>query len=62
MHSIGLFATRKILKGEELTLDYHWDKNLLDVIDEDVPCLCGSPICRGYLMQSSKGENRNNKK
>ena len=61
MHSIGLFATRRIMKGEELTIDYHWDKNLLDVIDQDVPCLCGSQLCRGFLMQSSKGENRQKK-
>ena len=28
-HSVGLFAQRKIMPGEELTLDYSWDKNIL---------------------------------
>lgn len=54
MHSIGLFTTRKIAKGEEITIDYHWDKNVLDVIDEDVLCLCGTYGCRGYLMRAKK--------
>jgi histone-lysine N-methyltransferase SUV39H len=56
-HSIGLFTTRKIRKGEELTLDYKWDKNLLDVIEEDVPCLCGAANCREYLMRAKKRRN-----
>lgn len=53
-HSIGLFATRKILAGDELSIDYQWDKNPLDVIDKDVPCLCGSRLCRGSLMRARK--------
>ena len=53
-HSIGLFATRKIHAGDELTIDYQWDKNALDVIDKDVPCLCGSRLCRGSLMRARK--------
>lgn len=52
-HSIGLFASRKILIGEELTLDYQWDKNDL-TISQDVPCLCGSLKCRGFLMRAKK--------
>ena len=58
-HSIGLFASRKISKGEELSLDYMWDQHLLDVIDEDVPCLCGSQICRGFLMKAKVVKKRN---
>ena len=30
-HSIGLFASRKIVAGEELTIDYQWDKNELTI-------------------------------
>ena len=52
-HSIGLFTSRKILAGEELCLDYQWDKNDL-TIAEDVPCLCGSVKCRGFLMRAKK--------
>jgi len=55
--SIGIFAARKIMAGEELTIDYQWDNNELD-IDEDVPCLCGSSVCRKILKRS----NNKNKK
>ena len=29
--SLSLFASRKIMPGEELTLDYQWDKNDLTI-------------------------------
>ena len=41
------------MPGEELTLDYQWDKNEL-TITQDVPCLCGSHKCRGFLMRAKK--------
>lgn len=53
IHNIGLFASRTIKKGEELNLDYQWDKNEL-AIKESVPCLCGSFKCRGFLMRARK--------
>jgi SET domain-containing protein len=53
IHNIGLFASRNIKKGEELNLDYQWDKNEL-AIKENVPCLCGSHKCRGFLMRARK--------
>jgi SET domain-containing protein len=38
------FSTRAIKKGEELTVDYHFDKDV-----ERVPCSCGSLRCRGTI-------------
>jgi SET domain-containing protein len=52
-NNIGLFAIRDIKVGEELNLDYQWDKNEL-AIKESVPCLCASHICRGYIMRARK--------
>lgn len=47
------------MPGEELTLDYSWDKNILH-ISEDVPCLCGSEKCRGFLMRAKKSKKEKN--
>ena len=38
------FSLRKIRKGEELTLDYHFGKDV-----ETVPCSCGARNCRGTI-------------
>jgi len=43
-----IIALRDIAPGEELTYDY----NLYDG-DDDVPCYCGSPHCRGSLYSKS---------
>ena len=51
-HSVGLFAKKKILAGDELTIDYSWDTYPLENITQDVPCLCMSAVCRGSLMRS----------
>ncbi|MGE5569935.1 MAG: SET domain-containing protein [Rhodospirillales bacterium] len=37
-------SRRAISPGEELTVDYRFDKNM-----ERVPCSCGSPKCRGTI-------------
>jgi SET domain-containing protein len=37
-------AAREIKKGEELTVDYHFSKDV-----EKIPCKCGSPKCRGTI-------------
>lgn len=37
-------SARRIRKGEELTIDYHFDKDV-----EKVPCSCGSKKCRGTI-------------
>jgi SET domain-containing protein len=38
------FAKREIKKGEELTVDYHFPKEV-----EKVTCRCGAPKCRGTI-------------
>ena len=38
------YAKKNIKKGEELTIDYEFDKK-----DDKVPCKCGSPKCRGTI-------------
>ncbi|XP_057416486.1 histone-lysine N-methyltransferase SUVR5-like isoform X2 [Lotus japonicus] len=42
---IGLYASRDIALGEELTFDYQGKL----VVGEETPCLCGSSNCRGRL-------------
>jgi len=37
-------SAREIKKGEELTIDYHFDKDV-----EKVPCSCGAKNCRGTI-------------
>ena len=37
-------STREIAPGEELTIDYHFDKEV-----EKVPCRCGALKCRGTI-------------
>jgi len=45
---LGLFASRDIKAGEELTYDYKYQ------VDENnhhgLSCFCGSPSCRGRLF------------
>ncbi len=38
------YAKRRIRPGEELTLDYHFAKDV-----EKIPCSCGAPKCRGTI-------------
>jgi SET domain-containing protein len=38
------FALKSIRKGEELTVDYNFDKDV-----DPVPCGCGSVNCRGTI-------------
>jgi SET domain-containing protein len=38
------FSKRRIRKGEELTVDYHFGSN-----EEKVECSCGSAKCRGTI-------------
>ena len=41
---IWVESTRDILPGEELTIDYSWPA------DRAAKCLCGSPKCRGWIV------------
>ncbi|KAE9613009.1 putative histone-lysine N-methyltransferase transcription factor C2H2 family [Lupinus albus] len=42
---IGLYASRDVALGEELTFDYHYEP----IPGEGFPCLCGSLKCKGRL-------------
>ncbi|KCV73173.1 hypothetical protein H696_00716 [Fonticula alba] len=44
---IFFHAKRAIAVGQEITFDYQFP--LEDELEERVPCLCGSPNCRGTL-------------
>jgi len=44
-YELWLHTIRDITKGEQLTIDYKWDKNAA------IPCLCGSPNCRGWICR-----------
>jgi len=41
---IVYLTRRAIRKGEELTIDYHFAKDI-----ERIPCSCGSELCRGTI-------------
>jgi len=41
---IVIYAKQEILVGDEITYDYHFPLE-----QEKIPCLCGSPKCRGFL-------------
>jgi SET domain-containing protein len=44
-HGHILYMSRRTIRaGEELTVDYHFDKKV-----ERVPCRCGAPKCRGTI-------------
>lgn len=49
-------ATRKISSGEELTYDYHLERERLTASEarRRYPCHCGSAGCRGTLLDPPK--------
>lgn len=46
------FALRRILPGEELTIDYGFDTDGRNEREFLHPCFCGSPFCRGTMYIS----------
>ncbi len=51
---ILIHAIRDIAAGEELTYEYH----LYDSDEEDQPCFCGSPRCRGTMFSPAEVKRR----
>ncbi len=45
---IWVESIRDILPGEELTIDYAWPA------DRGMKCLCGSPNCRGWIVDPAE--------
>ena len=46
------FALRRLLPGEELTIDYGFDTDGSNKREFLHPCFCGSPFCRGTMYVS----------
>jgi SET domain-containing protein len=44
---VGIFASRAIAKGTELTYDYGYEEQ--GGAPPTVPCLCGTDKCSGFL-------------
>eukprot|EP01083_Nonionella_stella_P276930 941433_1 len=52
---IGFFVSRRVQKGEELTINYHWDEHSFDDAvssPKRIRCLCGSRKCAGWMRVS----------
>ena len=54
--SVGVFANRDIVEGEELTFDYQFER----IGNTTMPCFCGSSKCRHMLGKSKELANTNN--
>ena len=48
---IWVESIRDIMLNEELTIDYAWP------VDRAVKCLCGKPLCRGWIVDASAREH-----
>ncbi len=55
---IFIHALRRIRTGEELFYDYHLETDegveRTTEIEEEAPCYCGSPRCRGTLLAARR--------
>lgn len=51
---IFILALRNIAPGEELTYEYH----LHDSDQDDQPCYCGTPNCRGTMFSPAEVKRR----
>lgn len=47
-HEICLTATRQIVDGAELTIDYAWPSG------KEIPCECGVERCRGWIVDEDE--------
>lgn len=54
---VWVIARRNIRAGEELTYDY-----LLYDGDDEAPCYCGSPKCRGTMFSQEEVEKKQKQK
>ena len=45
---IWVHVLRTIRPGDQLTIDYAWHA------EAAIPCLCGSPNCRGYVVDANQ--------
>ena len=45
---IWVHAIRTVRPSEQLTIDYGWPA------ESAIPCLCGSPTCRGWVVDQSE--------
>jgi hypothetical protein len=45
---IWVHALRTVRASEQLTIDYGWPA------DSAIPCLCGTPTCRGWVVDKSE--------
>jgi hypothetical protein len=45
---IWVHALRTVRPSEQLTIDYGWPA------ESAIPCLCGSPSCRGWIVDQSQ--------
>lgn len=48
MPEIWVHAIRTVRPSEQLTIDYGWPA------ESAIPCLCGSPSCRGWVVDQSE--------
>lgn len=46
-----MVACKPIWKGDEITIDYGWPAE-----DDSIRCLCGSPNCRGWVVDAEEVE------
>ncbi len=51
---IGVFTTRKVKAGEELSFDYRWEYNLR----RPTKCRCGVETCRGFIEILTEEQKR----
>lgn len=55
---MGIFAKRKVIKGEELTFDYNVDRYGADA----QKCYCGEPNCMGYIGGKTQTDGKSTAK